>query len=475
MKLSALGLALISITLVLAAILVSIDSLHAMFALLTWALLAFYLAAIAQTESLSQPAYLLSLPLIFAPIAIIQFFIILLWPVIYAVKWATGIPQARIQPAPAPLPLTWAELQESYRLKRFQQQPGFRLLLGIGRKRLIDAQLGETLHHLLITGATGAGKSSVIRTFLCTLLLEGPGLFDRLQIFILDNKGGLGRPFLPIINAYDAMSVFHDEDGILGALAYLQGQITVRQALMDDALAEQPEDAGLGRILVIIDDLQDIIANKDIEAAIASVASKGRSAGVHLVMSMPYSKASLLKTTISVNFGRISGFIRDKAATKSIGIDGLNQLGGHQFGFDDTQRLKPVLFQPLHIRPDDVRALSTQFIASAFSPDEILVELFIQKGGLGRRELAKRGKARAKVIYGEDALPFPFNEIEIDSETSQVRYSKAAREYIVSLISSLAKIGLATPPPTMGESYCPTTRDVTKAISEWRKNKQEVT
>lgn len=439
----------------------------------SWAILAFYLAAIIQVGNKEKPAYLITWPLFYIPSALAH----LLWrfglrPPLYAVKWALGIRVRREAARPLDLPRTWAELQVSPQLKRHQQAPGFNLLLGLSARRLISAKLGESVHHLLITGVTGVGKSSVIRTILCALLLEGPGLFSRLTIHILDNKGGLGRPFLPVINAYPkGMISFQDEDAILADLESLKAQIVERQRVMDDALAETPEEAGLGRILVIIDDLQDIIADKDIEAMIASLSSKGRSAGVHLIISMPYSKANLLRSTISVNFHRISGYVRG-GAERSIGIDGLSALGQHQFVFADNQRLEPILFSPYHITPQDVRKLSGAFVTSTLAPDEILVDLFVRQGGLGRRALAKQGLAQARALY-PDALPFPFDEISIEADSNRVSMTKLARDYVTNVARLMIKFGLATPPEQAGESPKPVTRDSDLALSIWRTKYRE--
>lgn len=472
MKASSAVLAIVSVALVLLAILVSADSRYLSLVALAWAILAFYLAAVIQTSSLTTPAHLVTWPLVFLPVSLVHFiWIAFIKPPLYAVIWALGIKSRRQSIAVAGVPITWAALQSSPHLKRHQQSKGFNLLLGHSRRRLVAARLGTEAHHLLITGITGAGKSSVIRTILAGLLLEGPGIFDRVEVHILDNKGGLGRHFLPIIKVFgDKIISRHDEDAILADLEALALRIVERQRVMDDKLAETPEEADLGRILVIIDDLQDIIASKDIEAAIASISSKGRSAGVHVIISMPYSKADLLKSTISVNFHRISGFVRG-GAERSIGISGLSKLEAHQFAYEETQRLDPILFSPYHITPTDIHALGQAFVTSSLDPDEILLTLFVEQGGLGRRELARQGLARSKVLYKDSIVPFPFSGIKTGKKGLLV--TKMARDYIGNLVKRFEEVGIATAPAQEGQSYRPANRDVQLSIAIWRNHKQE--
>ncbi|MFY1583659.1 type VII secretion protein EccCa [Micromonospora sp. WMMD734] len=160
-----------------------------------------------------------------------------------------------------------------------------------------EAALGGMGPHGLCVGATGSGKSEVLRTLVLTLAMTHPP--ERLSLVLVDYKGGAtfaGLEHLPHTSAM--ISNLSDDAGLVDRLHdAIQGEMKRRQQILLDAgqLANITEynrrrDAGrplppLPNLMVIIDEFSELLTAKpDFIELFIAIGRIGRSIGVHQLL-----------------------------------------------------------------------------------------------------------------------------------------------------------------------------------------------
>lgn len=155
---------------------------------------------------------------------------------------------------------------------------------------LIKADLART-PHLLIAGATGTGKSTLLHGILLTLLAHNPA--SRLRLILCDTKivelnvyAGVknlvssiaSRPWA-ISSAVDRASDIIQSRLLRFAKMRVPG-IGEYNDLLWSSFSSEPE---MPHIVLVIDDLATALAeNREIEKGLLDIVANGRAAGVHL-------------------------------------------------------------------------------------------------------------------------------------------------------------------------------------------------
>jgi DNA segregation ATPase FtsK/SpoIIIE, S-DNA-T family len=151
--------------------------------------------------------------------------------------------------------------------------------------------------HGLCVGATGSGKSEVLRTLVLTLAMTHPP--HRLSFVLVDYKGGATFAGLESLPHTAAMvSNLSDDAGLVDRLAdAIRGEINRRQQLLLDAgslpnttVYNARRDSGqdlppLPNLLVVIDEFGEMLTAKpDFIELFLQIGRIGRSIGVHLLL-----------------------------------------------------------------------------------------------------------------------------------------------------------------------------------------------
>ena len=200
-------------------------------------------------------------------------------------------------------------------------QEGGRLALPLGRNTSGAPVVMDLTRapHMLIAGATGAGKSVCINTIVTGLLMQhGP---ESLRFVMVDPK----MVELPGYNGIPHLlgKVITEMDQVMGALTWLLlqmddryrlfQQVGVRNVEAYNALAQTPnkgknsdknELTPLPYIVLIIDELADLMMTsaEDIERQICRLAQMARATGIHLILATQRPSVDVVTGLIKANF-----------------------------------------------------------------------------------------------------------------------------------------------------------------------------
>lgn len=159
-------------------------------------------------------------------------------------------------------------------------------LIGIGPDGPFSVDLKLDGPHGLIAGTTGAGKSELLQTLICSLAVANRP--DQLTFVLIDYKGGAA--FKECVRLPHTVGMVSDLDGHLTqrALDSLAAEIRRRERLLLSAGAKDIDDyegPGLPRLVLIIDEFAALVAElPDFVTGLVDIARRGRSLGIHLIL-----------------------------------------------------------------------------------------------------------------------------------------------------------------------------------------------
>ncbi len=210
----------------------------------------------------------------------------------------------------------------------------------VGRPVIADL---SRMPHLLIAGATGAGKSVAINTFIASILFKATP--EDVRLLMIDPKRielsvyeGIPHLLHPVVVEPKMAS---------RALLWAVREMERRYRLLEehrvksfDSYNEVAEEK-LPYVVIIVDELADLmmVASKDVETSIARLAQMARAAGMHIVLATQRPSVDVLTGLIKANFPtRISFKVSSKVDSRTI-LDGSG--AEHLLGMGDMLFLPP--------------------------------------------------------------------------------------------------------------------------------------
>ena len=351
--------------------------------------------------------------------------------------------------------------------------------------------------HLLVAGATGAGKSVGLNVMLASLLAKKSP--EDVRLLMIDPKvvelavfDGIPHMLLPVVTdmkkaalalrwAVDEMErryqLFADA-GARNVATYNQrvqkvldgemapeklcprraGKVRAQglngeEVLLDPVDGEAPdavevEPQKLPYVVVVVDEFADLmmVAAKDVEAAIARLAQKARAAGIHVILATQRPSVDVITGMIKANFpARIAFKVSQREDSKTI----LGRSGAeHLLGMGDMLMIPPgssdlKRVHSAYIGEDEVKAIC-DFLRIQGNPvyDEQILAPRDEEGGDGG--FGGGGPASDDPMYDKAVAVVAqagYCSISHIQRQLSVGYNKAAK-----LVERMEKEGVVGPP-----------------------------
>jgi DNA segregation ATPase FtsK/SpoIIIE-like protein len=192
-----------------------------------------------------------------------------------------------------------------------------------GRVRVGDL---AAFPHLLIAGATGAGKSACLNSIITALIMHHTP--DDVRLMLFDPKMVELTPYnsLPHLLA----PVVTTPPRAAAALAAAQAEMERRLRLFTDAgvrdlaaYRAKPSSEPLPRIVIVIDELADllVLAGNAGERAIGRLAHLARATGIHLIVATQRPSVDVLTGVIKANLPTRIAFMTASATDARVILD----------------------------------------------------------------------------------------------------------------------------------------------------------
>lgn len=325
-------------------------------------------------------------------------------------------------------------LIESKEYKTINTNIPFALGKDIAGKNIVGAI--NTMPHLLIAGATGAGKSVCINTLIMSILFKAKP--EDVKLILIDPKvvelsvyNGLPHLLIPVVT---------DPRKAANALEWAVSEMTNRYKVFatkgvrdifsyNEKVSEENEDK-MAQIVIVIDELADLmtVASNEVEECITRIAQLARACGIHLVIATQRPSVDVITGVIKANIpSRIAFAVSSQIDSRTIldmaGAEKL--LGKGDMLYYPMGMSKPMRIQGTFISDDEIKRvvdnIKEQTIEMKIqSRNDIMEEIEKQKESpKDADELLE--KAVELVVYDEQA------STSYIQRKLKVGYARAAR------------------------------------------------
>ena len=305
--------------------------------------------------------------------------------------------------------------------------------------------------HLLVAGATGAGKSVSINSMIMSILYKATP--KEVKMLMIDPKllelssyENIPHLISPVITgAKEAAEALRKMVFEMERRYRLLAEKGVRNIETFNRMV--PDEEQIPYIVVFIDELADLMfaSANEVEDSIARLAQMARASGIHLILATQRPSVDVITGVIKANFpARISFHVTSRIDSRTI----IDTQGAEQLlGKGDMLLMLPgkriVRIHGALVTEDEIRTV-TEFITGQGVPDYALFESIVVEDPDRDDISAERDDVYQKVLeFGES-----MGELSISSIQRRFRigYNRAAR-----MMELLEEDGLVGPPRGAGK------------------------
>jgi S-DNA-T family DNA segregation ATPase FtsK/SpoIIIE len=220
----------------------------------------------------------------------------------------------------------------------------------------------DKMPHLLIAGATGAGKSVALNAMICSLLYKSRP--DEVKMIMVDPKrielssyDGIPHLITPVVThpkkATNALFwAVHEMENRYERLSEMSAR-NIKQYNSKVERSSQPTAQKLPEklpyIVIVIDELADLmmLASRDVEVALTRLAQMARAAGIHLILATQRPSVDVLTGIIKANFPtrltfQVSSRTDSRTIIDTVGAENLLGSGDMLFLPPGTAKLQRI-------------------------------------------------------------------------------------------------------------------------------------
>jgi DNA segregation ATPase FtsK/SpoIIIE, S-DNA-T family len=275
-----------------------------------------------------------------------------------------------------------------------------------------------TMPHLLIAGATGAGKSVAINVLLTSLLYSKRP--DEVKFVLIDPKRvelfqyqHLKNHFLAKFPGFDEQVITDPQKAVM-ALKSVVREMEHRYATLEQCgvrnisdYNKKMTDEPMCYLVVVIDELADLMitAGREVEEPIIRLAQLARAVGIHLIVATQRPSVDIITGIIKANFpSRIAFQVASKVDSRTIlDVSGAEQLlGNGDMLFQPANLPKPVRIQCPFVSTQEVEAI-TSFIGEQPSQKEACVLPEPPAGNGGQSSASGQDRDKRDSMFEEAA------------------------------------------------------------------------
>ena len=271
-----------------------------------------------------------------------------------------------------------------------------KLVMGLGKTisgEPCAADLAK-MPHLLVAGATGAGKSVCLNSLICSILFKATP--DEVRFIMVDPKvvelmmyNDIPHLLVPVITepkkaaealkwAVAEMESRYQRLAKLGVrnLSDYNAKLASIQAETEEEGVE-PEKS-LAYIVIVIDEFADLMltASADVETSLMSLAQKSRAVGIHIILATQRPSVNVITGVIKANFpSRIAFQVASKTDSRTIlDLNGAERLlGMGDMLFLPSGQGEPIRVHGAFISGEETERLVEALKESSYEAEEVAV------------------------------------------------------------------------------------------------------
>jgi S-DNA-T family DNA segregation ATPase FtsK/SpoIIIE len=342
----------------------------------------------------------------------------------------------------------------------FKNSPNLTIALGKDVAGLSDYANLTKMPHMLVAGATGAGKTIFLNTLILSLLYQsGPEI---LRLILVDPKrveftvyNDIPHLLCPVI--YDAVKTVNCLDWLVAEMSRRFEVLSLVKSRNIDSYNEKMLQDGkdpMPYIVFIVDELADLIMakGKEIEARIVRLAQLARAVGIHLILATQRPSVEVITGLIKANItSRISFKVASQIDSRTIldvaGSERLIGLG--DMLFISNQVIRPKRIQGAYLSEKELKSAINWILENnknIVQEDELSEAL---KAELDKTVVDVTNPMHNGEGSGDDALYLEAEKIAVETRKASasylqrrlsVGYARAAR-----LLDILESKGVVSP------------------------------
>ena len=373
-------------------------------------------------------------------------------------------------------------LREIIESEKFQKATS-NLAFALGRDISGNIVVGDIarMPHLLVSGATGMGKSVCIHSIILSILYKSTP--DQVKLILIDPKkvefslyNGIPHLLIPVVT---------DPKKATGALNWAVVEMERRYKLFsenqvnnlfryNEKFKKDNKVEKLPQIVIVIDELADLmmVASKEVENSIMRLAQLARAAGIYMVIATQRPSVDVITGTIKANIpSRIALKTSSRVdSTTIIDTGGAERLlGNGDMLYAPTGILKPLRVQGAYVKDEDREAVVAYVKQQGIEAEyDVNVITALDNAGAAGNENGASDRGE-----GSDEDPLLSEAIDIAVQSGQASISLLQRKLRVGyaraghLIDTMEQMGVVGP----SEGSKP--RKVIMTKEEWRRKAGE--